>query len=114
MEKVRHLFLAILLDTMIGRLDKADFSEASMLCQDMVLKVQGAGELGGWADMTTICKKVVDVAQYIGTDQGGHEVVLSMPFTSKSGFGSAHNSYPQLHVKFFAKLSEVCRQAFIL
>ncbi|KAK9909691.1 hypothetical protein WJX75_006115 [Coccomyxa subellipsoidea] len=75
--------------------------------KDMVLKVQGAGELGGWADMTTICKKVVDVAQYIGTDQGGHEVVLSMPFTSKSGFGSAHNGYPQLHVKIFAKLSEV-------
>ena len=57
--------------------------------------------------MITICKKVVDVAQYIDSDSGGHDVVLSMPFTSKSGFGSAQNGYPQLHLRISAKLSEV-------
>ncbi|BDA42745.1 hypothetical protein COCOBI_03-6380 [Coccomyxa sp. Obi] len=57
--------------------------------------------------MTTICKKSVDIAQYIDSDGNGHQIVLSMPFTSKSGFGDAQNGLPQLHVTIHATLLEV-------
>jgi len=57
--------------------------------------------------MTTICKKVLDLATYIDSEQNGHAVTLSMPFTSKSGFGSAANGFPQLHIIISARLLEV-------
>lgn len=63
--------------------------------------------------MTTICKKSVDIAQYIDSDGNGHQVVLSMPFTSKSGFGDAQKGLPQLHVKIHATLLEVHPPALI-
>lgn len=57
--------------------------------------------------MTTICKNSVDIVQYIDPDGNGHQVVLSMPFTSKSGFGDAQKGLPQLHLKIYATLLEV-------
>ena len=57
--------------------------------------------------MITMCKKTLEIAQYIDSDGSGHQVVLSMPFTSKSGFGDAQKGLPQLHVKIHATLLEV-------
>lgn len=75
--------------------------------QEIVLKVQAADELGAWAKMTTICKKALDITQYAESDQEEHAMLLSMPFTEKSGFGSAPNGSPELHIRIKVHMIEV-------
>ena len=62
----------------------------------IVLKVNASKELGAWADMTTICKKELDLTAFVEAQSVKEDLSMSMPFTAKSGYGAAIAGCPQL------------------
>ena len=69
-----------------------------------MIKIKGSKELGGWADMPTICKKELDITPFIEAQSTKEHLDLSMPFTAKSGFNSA--GCPQMQASITAQMAD--------
>ena len=72
--------------------------------QVIVLKLKASRELGAWAEMTTICKKEVDLTAYVEAQSAKEDLSMSMPFTAKSGYGAAVAGCPNLIASITAQL----------
>lgn len=69
-----------------------------------MIKIKGSKELGGWADMPTICKRELDITPFIEAQSTKEHLDLSMPFTAKSGFNSA--GCPQMQASITAQMAD--------
>lgn len=70
----------------------------------VVLKVKASQELGSWADMTTICKKELDLTAFVEAHSVKEDLSMSMPFTAKSGYGAAIAGCPKLTSSITAQM----------